>query len=521
MLDFNHLLLFIASASPIVILLRTWRRAAPNRSWRLAALAVLIITGLAFTITPRNAGFVGGGAWLLFLFLPSIGLRRASELASEQRFTSARRIVGLLRFLHPFATVRDERRLMSGLELAQRGERHAAEEILTKVASANTRPGRQARAQLFRVAADWEGLFAWSRRNLAGLGSSESADLLPLHFRALGETGAREEMVRQFAERAAALLASANHQPAFAASLMEVFAFCGRTSALLSLFQQRLRRLPPPVKEFWIATSEAAAGDIRAGRARLERLVRTTSDALIRADCEQRLRRLSEVTPLTLSAAGEATLARFERSTTRRGGSLFVSRSGRLSPVVSILIALNLVMFLAEIVLGGSTNDVTLHRLGALEPSAVLAAGQYWRLFAALFLHYGTLHLLVNLYALYVLGPALEAVLGGLRFALCYVLAGLGSSIGVVLLWRFGLTRADFLVGASGAVMGIIGAWAGLLSRHRHLPMARRRLGSIGIIVLIQIAFDFWTPQISMAAHLSGLISGVVLGLLLAPDGEL
>ncbi len=68
--------------------------------------------------------------------------------------------------------------------------------------------------------------------------------------------------------------------------------------------------------------------------------------------------------------------------------------------------------------------------------------------------------------------------------------------------------------------MGIVGAWAGLLSRQKHLPVARRRLASIGLIVLIQTAFDFWTPQVSMAAHLSGLVTGGVIGLLLAPKAE-
>ncbi|MBA2242230.1 MAG: rhomboid family intramembrane serine protease, partial [Chthoniobacterales bacterium] len=507
-LDLNHILLFIACVSPVILLARTCRRTEANRSWRLAAIAVLVVTGLAVTITPRNAGFFGGGAWLLLLFLPTFGLRRAAELAFEQRFATARRIVGCLRFLHPIATLRDERRLMRGLELAQLGETEAAEEILMNVARANNRAGRQAAAQLFRIRGDWNGLAVWSRHDLPEVALGGDPDLLPLCLQALGETGARDQMVLQFARNAPRLLASPSHQQTFAASLMPVLAFCGRTSALVSLFETRLRRLPRDAREYWMATSKAAAGENGAGRARLERLRHRSSDALIRMNCEQRLRRSMVSSPLPLSRVEEATVSRLERTATRPDSSLLAPRTGQLTPVVFVIIALNLCMFLVEIALGGSMNDATLHRLGALEPFAVLSAGEYWRLGSALFLHYGAVHLLVNLYALYVLGPPLEAEIGPRLFALCYLLAGLGSSIGVVALWRFGVTKADFLVGASGAVMGIVGAWAGLLSRQKHLPVARRRLASIGLIVLIQTAFDFWTPQVSMAAHLSGLVTG-------------
>ena len=66
--------------------------------------------------------------------------------------------------------------------------------------------------------------------------------------------------------------------------------------------------------------------------------------------------------------------------------------------------------------------------------------------------------------------------------------------------------------------MGIVGAWAGFLVRHRHVPQARQRLGNIGLIVVIQIAFDLSTPQVSMAAHLCGLVAGFFLGLILTPQ---
>src|SRR5262245_14562025 len=154
--------------------------------------------------------------------------------------------------------------------------------------------------------------------------------------------------------------------------------------------------------------------------------------------------------------------------------------------------------------------------LGALEPDAVITQGEYWRLFTALFLHAGFLHLGFNLFALYVLGPPLERTIGTLRFAACYLFSGLASGAGVVALDKVGLVQVDQLIGASGCVMGVVGAWAGFLLRHHHAPFAKQRLANIGLIVAIQIAFDLSTPQVSMAAHMCGLVAGFFLGLILA-----
>jgi rhomboid protease GluP len=192
-------------------------------------------------------------------------------------------------------------------------------------------------------------------------------------------------------------------------------------------------------------------------------------------------------------------------------------RHFRNAPAVFVLILLNAAAFIFEISFGNWTDPEVLHQLGALEPYAVVMQGQYWRLFTALFLHAGFLHLLFNLFALYVLGPPLERSIGALRFAICYLISGLISSAGVVVLTVIGIVQVAQLVGASGCIMGIVGAWAGFLLRHRHAPHAKQRLGNVLMIVAIQTAFDLSTPQVSMAAHLCGLFSGVVLGFVLAP----
>jgi membrane associated rhomboid family serine protease len=193
----------------------------------------------------------------------------------------------------------------------------------------------------------------------------------------------------------------------------------------------------------------------------------------------------------------------------------------RNAPAVLTLILLNAAVFLFEIAHRHWQEPFVLHQLGALEPYAVIVNHEYWRLFTALFLHYDVVHLMFNLFALYVLGPPLERAIGALRFSACYLIAGLGSSAGVVALTFFRIAHADQLVGASGCVMGIVGAWAAFLLRHRHTPLAKQRLTNVAMIVAIQVAFDLSTPQVSMAAHLCGLITGFFVGLLIAPKKEM
>ena len=184
-----------------------------------------------------------------------------------------------------------------------------------------------------------------------------------------------------------------------------------------------------------------------------------------------------------------------------------------LSPVVLTLILVNIAVFILELLAGGSTNELTLHRLGELDTNSVIYRHEYWRLFAALFLHYGPIHIFFNLFALLLLGPPLERQIGGPLFFVCYAVSGLGSSIVVVLLTKLRLLDPVQLVGASGCIMGVVGTWAGFLLRHRHLPLAQQRLRNIFIIVLLQLAFDIVTPRVSMSAHLGGLFTGFLLGL--------
>ncbi len=326
-MDLNHIFLFLAVISSFLVLARTLRPSAPYRGSRITAFAVLGITGIAWLFWRGAAGYIGGSAWFVLLFVPAMGLRQMTELAARGNYRSARKIGMALQILHPTSELRDQVQLLSRLE------------------------------------------------------------------------------------------SQANHSA-------------------------------------------------------------------------------RSVEYKTARASGLAEL--------------------RKAPAVFILILLNAGAFILEISAGDWNDPDVLHRIGAIDANSVIAEGEYWRFFTALFLHGGFLHLLFNLFALYVLGPPLERSIGTMRFVVCYLISGLASGAGVVALTVIGLVQPAQLIGASGSIMGIVGAWAGFLLRHRHAPYAKQRLANVGLIVAIQIAFDLSTPQVSMSAHMCGLIAGFFLGLILA-----
>ena len=194
-----------------------------------------------------------------------------------------------------------------------------------------------------------------------------------------------------------------------------------------------------------------------------------------------------------------------------------IFRRLRAAPAVALLILINVAVFGVELHRQALTDPMMLHRLGALDASAVIIRAEFWRLFTALFLHDSIVHLGFNLFALYIIGPPLEKIIGAVRFGACYLISGIGSTIGVVALTQLHVLRPADLIGASGCIMGIVGVWAGVLLRHRHLWQAKQRLLNILLIIVIQVLFDILTPQVSTSAHLCGLVTGFAIGMAVRP----
>jgi membrane associated rhomboid family serine protease len=204
-------------------------------------------------------------------------------------------------------------------------------------------------------------------------------------------------------------------------------------------------------------------------------------------------------------------------------------RAGEQGYVTKTLIGLNVILMVASIIsdrggnaafgggwgglLGGETPltdwgsvlgyatytqfDPVVHGVGA---------GEYYRLFTAMFLHYGILHLALNMWALWVLGRNLEAVLGPIRFAVLYVLAGLGGN--VLAYWL-----ADPRVTTAGASTAIFGLFAAIFIIMRRMG---RDTSAIIPVLVVNLVFTFTVSGISWQGHIGGMIVGGIVAAILA-----
>ncbi len=191
--------------------------------------------------------------------------------------------------------------------------------------------------------------------------------------------------------------------------------------------------------------------------------------------------------------------------------------------LVWLIFAFNIAMFGYSLLQGFSlmgSNDesdlVTLIDLGAKFTALIDLDGQWWRFLTAMILHGGLVHLAFNSYALYILGPEVERIYGAPRFAVIYLAAGLGGSAGS---YVFGSLAAP-AIGASGAIFGLMGALGAFAYSARATlgDTAKRNLRQIAGVAAINLLIGFSLPGIDNYAHLGGLIVGVVVGLVLAPQ---
>ena len=175
-------------------------------------------------------------------------------------------------------------------------------------------------------------------------------------------------------------------------------------------------------------------------------------------------------------------------------------RPGSRTPVVTYtILAITVAVFLLQQVTGGFVTQLLLYwpPLTPTEP---------WRMLTAALVHSerSLFHILFNMYSLFVLGPLLEGLIGRARFLAVYVLSAFGGSLAVLY-----LAPAQAVVGASGAIFGMLGAFF----------IIQRRLGgqSAQLIVLIGInlAIGFVVPGISWQAHVGGLVVGALAALIM------
>lgn len=203
---------------------------------------------------------------------------------------------------------------------------------------------------------------------------------------------------------------------------------------------------------------------------------------------------------------------RAQAKTVRTARTIFGGRVAGSRPVVtqSIIGLCVLVFGLQQFGLGG--RSVT----GILDFVPADALTQPWRFITSAFLHSPSflLHIVFNMYALWMLGPYLENLLGRVRFAALYLLSAIGGSVGYfVLVPASGAFDSNWFTGAVGASGAIFGLFAALVVVNRRLG---REIGGIVGIILINTVIGFSVPNIAWQAHLGGLVTGALASLVLS-----
>jgi membrane associated rhomboid family serine protease len=191
------------------------------------------------------------------------------------------------------------------------------------------------------------------------------------------------------------------------------------------------------------------------------------------------------------------------RATGRFGGA--VSNTAR---VTRALIAINIVIYIIELAhqqLGFDWEMIGAGRYTSGGPIVGVAAGQWYRLITSAFLPppgsgLAFLDIAFNMYALFIVGPAIEKVLGAVRFLAVYLISGIGGSLLLYFLVPF-----EPAAGASGAIFGLFGAWFVL---SRRLQVDSRQ---VLVLIAINLGLAFFIPQIAWQAHIGGLIAGTLL----------
>lgn len=184
-------------------------------------------------------------------------------------------------------------------------------------------------------------------------------------------------------------------------------------------------------------------------------------------------------------------------------------------PIITYtIIAICIFIFALMYILGnGSGNSETLINFGA-NYDLLTKDGEYYRLFTSMFLHIGIIHLLCNMYSLFIIGKEIENLFGKVKFLIIYIGSGLCGSI-----LSLAFNSNTILAGASGAIFGLLGSLLYFGYYYRTYLGATIK-SSILPVIIINLAIGFLSSTIDNACHIGGLVGGILLTMLVGVPGK-
>lgn len=213
------------------------------------------------------------------------------------------------------------------------------------------------------------------------------------------------------------------------------------------------------------------------------------------------------------ASQGYAQMDNYRRTEEKRGLTLWQRIKQYPSWCNAGIVLINIIVFLALSALGDTESAAFMEQHGAVFLPDVFGQGEWWRLFTAMFLHFGLAHLANNMIVLFWTGDRLERLIGKWRYLIIYFGAGLCGNL-LSLLVTQGKGTLTVSAGASGAIFGVFGAllWVIIANRGR---VEELNIRGIIIMIALSLYYGFTSTGVDNWCHVGGLISGFFLSLLL------
>ncbi|HYQ40520.1 MAG TPA: rhomboid family intramembrane serine protease [Polyangiaceae bacterium] len=517
-MDPNTIALWFAGIQALSMFSRSARASRQSLGWAAVSGFVLLTAAVGWLRFRDHVGYVSFALTLLLISLPRWAHTSAARALKRSEYRRAYRFASLAALLHPADGWRQLPSLFHAFELAQAGKIAEAEARLSALEGSESGVAATARAHRLRLLERWDEIKLLAER--AGLHALiRDPSLLVLYLRALGELDESHNLAEFMLTQESTLLSGEVLEPAF----LYLFVYTGHVELARQVLASATPDYDDETREAWLALASLHAGNFEQAQHAFTQL-RQSKNPSIRERAKRYLCILATAPAYQPPSARTAHIVtHFARVFANRQNLILNHPAQRVRRRVTT----TLVLVNALIYAWGSyplmllaTGDDFGERWAFIAPE--ILSGEWWRMFSYMFVHANWLHLVMNLLGLWVLGPFVERAFGWLRFGLIYLFSGFTGSVVYLCIAWYQLfdphAEPHALVGASGCIMGLLGATGAVMLRawlvHR-APMAKQILLRLLVVVALQVTFDYNTPQVAGLAHALGLLGGFVAGLLL------
>jgi membrane associated rhomboid family serine protease len=498
-----------------------------------AALALLGVLGHRLDVAWLGVpGAIGLGAGACLLVIGPLARALARRMVAAERMAIATRLLDLAELLAPGSGVTEDKAVVRAMADIREGRVEQTVEALT--AARDRTPGAEARlaideriAMLYLTANRWRDAIGHAEAHLFGAPPAAGDDgalrhalgfAAPVWVDLLGAYGRTGDL-----DRAAAMLARLEDvcagrdaaAPWLHRGRMMFLALAGRPDAVRALVAPRQAgHMSRAARGYWLAVAHERCGD-RATAAVSYTLAGAGPRGPRRGLMFQALAGLADARPVELSPAARDMVERIEAAPLPP--QIRIARPARVRATWVLAAIVVAVSATTSIAVGDTADIGALLRAGALVHS-VVASGEWWRLITCVFVHIGMLHLGLNALGLIVLGAIAEDLFGRARVVAIFGVAGIAGAVASYL-----ASRGMLSAGASGGVLGLLGAVFVEITLHRaryRLAWKRGMWGALVVIAVGELGYDVLTPAMDQWAHGGGLAAGALLGMALSPTAR-